>query len=146
MQQMRKKTSSRPLFVFLRSFILGKSNWSPAWFHYISIALKLACNRNKLFKTLHYWPRDILNFDFLVKDLGIVPPPHFDFSTKMLLMLSSINWPNFIGWLLLLLEILGNMCITIVCFTGCDVMDFEINFIFLIQPFFLHDQKPMTKT
>ena len=45
----------------------------------------------------------------------------------------------------LLLEILGNMCIAIVCYPGCDVMDFEINLIFLIELFFLHDQKVMTK-
>ena len=25
--------------------------------------------------------------------------------------------------------------------TGCDIMDFEINLIFLDEPFFLHDQK-----
>ena len=31
-------------------------------------------------------------------------------------MLYSINWPNFIVWLSLHLEILGNMCIAIVCF------------------------------
>ena len=29
-------------------------------------------------------------------------------------MLYSINWPDVIVWLSLLLEILGNMCITIV--------------------------------
>ena len=36
---------------------------------------------------------DILDFDFLEKGLGIVFPPHFmhDFSTKMFLMLYSIN-------------------------------------------------------
>ena len=35
----------------------------------------------------------MLNFDFLEKGLGIVSPPHFvyDFSTKMFLMLYSIN-------------------------------------------------------
>ena len=128
--------------------MLGKSKWSAAWFHYISIALKLAYNRNKLFKTLYYWSRDMLNFDFLDKGLGIVSPAHFvyDFSTKMFLMLYSINWPNFIVWLLLLLEILGNMCIALVCYPGCDVMDFEFNLIFLIEPFSLHDQKVMTKT
>ena len=38
------------------------------------------------------------------------------------------------------------MCIAIVCYPGCDVMDCEINLIFLIEPFFLHDQKVMTKT
>ena len=89
----------------------------------------------------------MLNFDFLDKGLGIISPAHFvyDFSTKMFLMLYSINWPNFIAWLPLLLEILGNMCIAIVCYPGCDVMDFEINLIFLIELFFLHDQKVMTK-
>ena len=59
----------------------------------------------------------MLNFDFLDKGLEIVSPAHFvyDFSTKMFLMLYSINWPNFIAWLSLLLEILGNMCTAIVC-------------------------------
>ena len=35
----------------------------------------------------------MLNFDFLDKGLGIVSPVHFvhDFSTKMFLMLHSIN-------------------------------------------------------
>ena len=58
----------------------------------------------------------MLNFEFLDKGLGIVSPAHFvyDFSTKMFLMLYSINLPNFIAWLPLLLEILDNMCITIV--------------------------------
>ena len=105
------------LFAFKKSFILGKTKWSAAWFHYISIALNLAYNRNKLFKTLYYWSRDMLNFDFLDKGLGILSPAHFvyDFSTKMFPMLYSINWPNFIAWLHLLLEIFGNMRIAIVC-------------------------------
>ena len=104
--------------------------------------------RNKLFKTLHYWSRDMLNFYFLDKGLGRVFPAHFVyvFSTKMFLILYAINWPNFIAWLSFLLEILGNMCIAIVCYPSCDIMDFEINLIFLIEPFFLYDQKVMTKT
>ena len=89
----------------------------------------------------------MLKFDFLDKGLGIVSPAHFvyDFSTKIFLMLNSINWPNFIPWLPLLLRILGNVCIAIVYYPGYDVMDFEINLIFLIEPFSLHDQKVMTK-
>ena len=59
-----RETSSRPFFVFWKNFILGKSKWSAAWFHYNSIALKLAYNKNKLIKTSHYWSRDMLNFDF----------------------------------------------------------------------------------
>ena len=71
--------------------------------------------------------------------------PH-DFWRKIFILLYSINWRSFIVWLSLLREILGNMCIVIVCWPGCDVMNFEVNFIFLFKPFFLHDQKVMTET
>ena len=106
-----RETSSR------RVFFIGKSKWSAAWFHYNSIALKLPYNKNKLFKILHYWSRDMLNFNFLDKGLGILSPPHFvyDSSSKIFLMLYSINRPNFIAWLPLILEILNNMCVAIVC-------------------------------
>ena len=59
----------------------------------------------------------MLNLDFFDKGLGIVSPGYFvyDFSTKMFLMSYSINPSKFIVWLPLLLEILGNMCIAIVC-------------------------------
>ena len=89
----------------------------------------------------------MLNFDFLYKGLGIASPAHFvyDFSTKMFLMLYSTNCPNFIAWLSLLLEILGNMGIAIVCQPGCDVMDFEINLFFLIEPFFYMTKKSLQK-
>ena len=53
----------------------------------------------------------------------------------MFLMLHSINWPNFIIWLHLLLEILGNICIVIVCWEGCDVMKFEWALSFLSSRF-----------
>ena len=43
----------------------------------MSIALKLAYDRNKLFKTLHYWFRDLLSFDFLDKGLRIVSLAYF---------------------------------------------------------------------
>ena len=117
MQKMSRNTRFKLLFVSLKNFILGKSKWSAAWFYYISIALKLAYNRNKLFNTLHYWSRDMLNFEFLYEGLGRVSPAHFvhGFATKMLLILYSIYWPNFIVSLPLRLEILSNMCVTIVC-------------------------------
>ena len=92
-----------------------------------SIALNLAYNKNKHYKTLDYWSRDMLNFNLLEKSSRLVSLSHFeyDFSRKMFLMLHFSNWPNFIARLPLLLEILGNMCITIVnpC---CDVIKFEI--------------------
>ena len=56
---------------------------------YVSIALNLGYNRDKLYKTLDYWSRDILKFGFLEQSLVIVSPPHIvdDFSKKRLLML-----------------------------------------------------------
>ena len=67
----------------------------------------------------------MFNFDFLEKGLGTVSPQHFVyvFSRKMSLMLYSINWPKYIIWSPLLIEILGNMCIAV------------INLIFLIKSF-----------
>ena len=54
--------------------------------------------QNKLYKTFDYWSRDVLNFNFSEKCLGLGSLPHFlqDFSRKMCLMLHSINLPNFI--------------------------------------------------
>ena len=56
-------------------------------------------------------------------------------------MLYSINWPNVIVWLLLSLEILGNMCIVIICCPGCDVISFEVNYNFLTNPRFYLPEK-----
>ena len=53
---------------------------------------------------------------FREKGLELVFPSHFvyDFSRQMFLMFYSTNWLNFIVWLPLLVEMLCNMCITIV--------------------------------
>ena len=111
-------------FHFERSFNQSYDQWDAISFminrmpfHYISIALNLVYNKNKLYKALDYWSRDMLNFNFPEKVLGLVSSQYFvyDFSRKMFLMLYSINWPSFIRQLPLLLEILGNMCMTIVC-------------------------------
>ena len=100
-----RETSSRLLFIFKKCLIWGKSKWSAAYFQYISIALSLEYNKNKLYKTLNYWSRDMLNFNFVV-------------------------------CLPLLLEILGNMCITI------GVIKYEISLIFLIKPFLYIPKSP----
>ena len=123
-----RETSFRPLFLFQKSFICDKNNWSAAYIHYIFIALNLACKKNKLYKTVRYWSRDMLDFDFLEKSLVRVYPSPFvnDFSRKIFPMLYSINKPNFIVWLPLLLEILGNIYITIICFQGCNAINFVI--------------------
>ena len=79
----------------------------------------------------------MLNFHYLIKSLEIASTLYFvhDFLRKMFLMLNSINCPNFIVLLFLLLEILGNICIALVSSSGCDVITFEINLVFLIKPF-----------
>ena len=99
-RQWGRETSSRPLFVFWKSFIWGKSKWSAALFQSLSIVINLANNKNKIYKTLQFWSRDMLNFDFLEKGLEIVSPSHFvyDFSRKMFLKLYSTKWPGFFIW------------------------------------------------
>ena len=49
--------------------------------------------------------------------------------------LYSVQLPNIIDWLPLLLEILGNVCIVIICYPVCDVINFEIKVSFAIKPF-----------
>ena len=51
--------------------------------------------KNKLYKTLDYWSRDMVNLYFLEKGQGIVFPPYFvyNFSIKMFLMFYAIK-----GW------------------------------------------------
>ena len=58
------------------------------------------------------------------RDLELFSLTHFlqDFWTEIFLLIYSINWPNFIAWLRLLCDILGNMCIVIVCFPDCDLI------------------------
>ena len=72
-----REISSRPLFIFEKNLIGGKSKWSAAEFWYISITLNLAYNKNQLYNTLDYWSRDKHNFNFSEKYLGLVSQPHF---------------------------------------------------------------------
>ena len=101
-------------FCFLKTFAWVKSKWFVVYF-------------------------DCPQLVSLEKFLGIVFPPHFfyDISRKMTLILYSSNWPNFIVWLPLPLEIFSNTCIAIVDQPACGAISFEINLIFLIKPFLL---------
>ena len=55
--------------------------------------IKANCTKN--FKC---WSRDMLNFYFLEKIMGLVSPSHlaYHFLRKIFLMLHSMNWPDFI--------------------------------------------------
>ena len=83
-----------------------------------------------MYKALDCLSRDMVNFGFSEKSLRLVSPPHFVYISKKMFLMLHINWWNFIPWLPLFLQILGSMHIAIVCFPGCDVINFEINFIF----------------
>ena len=89
----------------------------------------------------------VLTFWSCRKTTCLVSLPHFlhNLWRKIFFLIWSINWQSFIVWLLFLPEILGNMCIAIVCKPGCEVMNLEMN-LFQIKAFFLHDQKVMIKT
>ena len=80
------------------------------------------------------------------RGLELVSLLHFllEFWRKVFLLLYSITGPNFIAWLPLFREILGIMCIVIACCLGCDVINFEIKLLFLIEQYFLHGQKTKT--
>ena len=84
----------------------------------------------------------MLNFDFLDKGLETVSPRYilYDLLIKMFLMLYSIYWPSLIVWLPLIFEILGIIYNAIACFPS-DVINFEINLIFLIKPLFYMTKK-----
>ena len=76
-------------------------------------------------------------------DLELDSLPNFmhDFLIKIFLLSYYINWLNFIVWLLLLRETLGNMCTLIVFHPGCHVKSFQSNLLFLIKPSFWYDHK-----
>ena len=79
--------------------------------------------------------------------MELISQPYFghDFGRNKFIGLHSINLPNLVFKLPLLFKMLGNMCIVILCLSGCDVMNFEINLSFLIKPFPSMTEKVRTK-
>ena len=63
----------------------------------------------------------MLSFDFLEEELGIVSPSYFVWFLKKNVSHVIFQKPNFIVWLPLVLQILGNMCTAIVCLPDCDI-------------------------
>ena len=63
------------------------------------------------------------------------------FLKKNIFHVIFINWSKFIEWLLLLLELLGNMCMAIICCPVRDVINIEINLSFLVKAYFYITKK-----
>ena len=68
-------------------------------------------------------------------EISFPTPFSHGFCRKISLTLYFINWPNFIVWWPLLLEMLDNMCIVIILFSRLWRHNFESNLCFLIKPF-----------
>ena len=67
-------------------------------------------------------------------------------SEEKYLPLYFSNWPKSISWLPVILEILGNMCIVIICCQVCEVLNFENNFNLLIKLFLYITKKSKQKS
>ena len=128
--------------------ILNNQNWAYFWIvsrtlHFVYIVCQAEDYPNKLQKLRNYETKKLScrSLDF---KRGL---PHFlyDFWRKIFLFLYSFNWPNFVFWLILLHEILGNVSIANVFQPVCEVMNYKNNLIFLKKPVFLHDLKVKTK-
>ena len=98
----------------------------------------MAYNKKKLYKTLDYWSsRDMLILIFIKKDLEIFPYRVLYTIFREKCFSCYISLTDQISFHICV----GNMCIAIICFPGFDVINFEINLIFLIEPFFYISKK-----
>ena len=122
---------------------IKKQNWAYLWINSLICSLFLLFVPVEVYQSIlkrKCWPLAFTLHKAFLKnkkryELFSLPKFLHDFWRKMFLMLYSINRQNFIAGLLLLLEILGNMCIVIVCLPVCDVINFEIKVSFLIKTF-----------
>ena len=91
---------------------------------------------------------EICSILILLNEFGTVFSTTFfyGFSWNKFFMLHSINRPNFILWLPLLLEILGNMFIVIISFLVHDAMNLVMNLSSLIKLFSHMTKKVRTKS
>ena len=87
----------------------------------------------------------MLNFDFLEKGLGLVSSPHFGY---------NFSEKSFSCYILLTDKFSMSDCLyflryraiyVLQLFVSQVVINFEINHIFLIKPFFLYDKKVKIK-
>ena len=103
--------------------------------------------RTKLLTTCFHL---MLNFFKKIKrGLELVSLPHFprNFWRKLSCYILLIDQTSLSGYIYFVRYwAICVVCITIVCKPGRDVRNFEVNLLFLVKPFFLHDQKLATKT
>ena len=98
--------------------------------------------KNKLYETLTYWWRHILNIDFMNASVAIVYPLHlvYDLSRKMFFTFYSINFASKFYCLFYLFNYLFFFNFILfqifISFSFHLIINFEINLIFLINLLF----------
>ena len=110
-QKSRRRLVLDLFLFFKKNFIWDKSRWSSAYFQYIRITLNLVYNKSKLCKPLDFrlLVQSYAQFWLFkkVSENNFFTTFSIWFLKKNIFLLYSINWPNFIFWLPLLLEMLG---------------------------------------
>ena len=80
------------------------------------------------------------------RSVNCLPSPFSAWYLRKTISHVLLYWPNLIVWLpLLLLQILGNICIVIICFLVCDAIRFENKLSFLSSRFPAWPKKVSTK-
>ena len=138
-----REVGPRPNYKKALGHISGSTFWNVTKFAFTLV--------NSRFTKPKYIKAKVLTITFTLckaflkrkRGLELVSLPHFlhDFWRKIFLMLYFINWPSFIAWFLLLLEMWGNICIVSICCPVYHVTNFEINRSFDIKPFFYITKK-----
>ena len=100
----------------------------------------------QLYKTLEYWSRDMYNFDFFERVLGSFSNTFWVWFFEKNFSCYSLLTDQISVRLSLLLDILGNMCIAVVCFPCCGVIIFWNWSDLSNQAIFLHDRKVKAKS
>ena len=128
-----RETSSRPLSIFKKSLIWSKSKWLAPQFQCfgsprLGHSIKTNCMNSDP------WSRDVFDFDFLKRvwflhHILCMTFQEENFSCHILLI------DQIPAWLSLILKTSGNMCIAVVCYPVCDVINFAFFLSFLNKSF-----------
>ena len=95
--------------------------------------LKATATSRRQFSFYHSVPRNSwYSFYRPRKDERLSRP----WSHPVVLITGPLDWESTTRPFPFLLEILVNMCFATICLPDCGVINFEINLIFLIKPFF----------
>ena len=136
------------IFWYSLTWTYSKSKMHKTLFFILLTTCVLWLFVSQLHKSLDCWSRYMLRFEFLEKSLGLVLPPHsvHDFSKILFSFYILETDPISLSDCLYFLR----YCVTcilhaLIIFPVYDIIDFEINLIFLNKPFSYITKKLKTK-